>query len=175
MVQEQRIASSIGRLVRQWSLAGNPLRSMATSTVYDHLVHIKVIDGEGHRHSFTGIEGQTLAELIREHSDVLGPQGTVLCIHVQSGTIYYVYCLINGAAVADSPEGRGRVEAHVKIPTELFDAIPAPRGDDEQWMKEVADPYALDEHSRLGSRIVLDKSMDGVIVSIGDIYPYKTL
>ncbi|KAI8107813.1 hypothetical protein M9434_004757 [Picochlorum sp. BPE23] len=152
MVQEQRIASSIGRLVRQWSLAGNPLRSMATSTVYDHLVHIKVIDGEGHRHSFTGIEGQTLAELIREHSDVLGPQ-----------------------AVADSPEGRGRVEAHVKIPTELFDAIPAPRGDDEQWMKEVADPYALDEHSRLGSRIVLDKSMDGVIVSIGDIYPYKTL
>jgi hypothetical protein len=127
-------------------------RWMGSHTVYDALVHVKVIDGSGRVHTLTGLEGTTVADLFQQHTAVLG---------------------LN--AIAASPEGRGKVEAHVKVPTELFDAIPAPRGDDVEWMQQVADPSAVDEHSRLGSRIVLGKELDGMTVSVGDIYPWKTL
>ena len=133
-----------------WS--GRQVVFAAQPTVYEKLVEITVIDGNGRRHTLLGMEGQTLAQLMEQHVDVLGKN-----------------------AVAGSPEGRGCVEAHVKVPNELLEEIPAPAGDDDAVLREVADPQSLDAHSRLGSRIVLDKSLDGVVVSVGDIYPWKTL
>lgn len=79
------------------------------------------------------------------------------------------------AAVAGSPEGRGCMDAHVKIPNEMLDVIPPPTGDDKAVIEELADPASLDKHSRLGSRIILSKSLQGAVLSIGDIYPWKTL
>lgn len=61
------------------------------------------------------------------------------------------------------------------MPNELLDAIPAPEGDDQEILSEVAEPSDIDKHSRLGSRIVLDASLRGAVVSIGEIYPWKTL
>lgn len=128
-------------------------RGLPTS-VYDALVSIQVIDSKGKCHALRGIEGQNVADLFQENVDVLGKH-----------------------AVAASPEGRGKVEAHVKVPQELFGKIPGYSAEDDEktYMEEVADPNSLDQHSRLGSRIVLDKSMEGMIVSVGDIYPWKTL
>lgn len=143
----QRIALTVRQQQRDVT------RGFATS-VYDALVSINVIDSKGIRHGLTGIEGQNVADLFNENLDVLGKH-----------------------AVAASPEGRGKVEAHVKIPNQLFDKIPGYSQDEEgqTCMAEVADPDSIDVHSRLGSRIVLDKSLDGVTLSIGDIYPWKTL
>lgn len=67
------------------------------------------------------------------------------------------------------------MDAHVKIPNEMLDVIPPPTGDDKAVIEELADPASLDKHSRLGSRIVLSKALQGVVLSIGDIYPWKTL
>ena len=77
--------------------------------------------------------------------------------------------------IARSPEGRGAGEAHVKIPNELLQRFPSPQGDDERWLSEVAEDGSIDRHSRLASRIVLDRSMKGTLVALGDLYPWKTL
>jgi hypothetical protein len=124
----------------------------AQPTVYEKVVEITVIDSEGKRHVIPGLEGQTVAQLLEQHTDILGPH-----------------------AVAGSPEGRGCMDAHVKIPNEMLDVIPPPTGDDKAVIEELADPASLDKHSRLGSRIILSKSLQGAVLSIGDIYPWKTL
>jgi len=38
-------------------------------------VEITVIDGEGKRHVIPGLEGQTVAQLLEQHTDILGPHG----------------------------------------------------------------------------------------------------
>ena len=156
--QKMRASSGIIQRIAVFTLReqhqqSDVCRRFATS-VYDALVDIHVIDSKGVRHGLRGIEGQNVADLFNENLDVLGRH-----------------------AVAASPEGRGKVEAHVKIPSQLFDRIPGYSGDEEgqSCLGEVADPSSVDDHSRLGSRIVLDKSLDGVTVSVGDIYPWKTL
>lgn len=51
------------------------------------------------------------------------------------------YCI---AAVTLSPEGRGVWEAHVKVPTELHDRIPAPVGDERDELEDIAEGNDLD-------------------------------
>lgn len=53
-----------------------PFRSLATSaSVYDVVVDITVLDKDGHRHALRGRVGQTLAEVLSQHTDVLGDDG----------------------------------------------------------------------------------------------------
>lgn len=37
-----------------------------------------------------------------------------------------------------SPEGIGKVEAHVTIPNELLQKVPAPQGPDQRALEEIA-------------------------------------
>jgi len=120
--------------------------------VVDSIVNINVIDKTGRMHALRGLEGQTVAELFRDNVDILGQ-----------------------AAVAASPEGRNRVESHVKIPSEWFGAVPANEGDDKEVLRELAGEGSFDEHSRLGGRIVLGKNLEGMTLSVGGVYPWKTL
>ena len=48
------------------------------------------------------------------------------------------------AALCLSPDGRGVAEAHVKLPTELLSAFPAPAGDDARYLEEIAQRDSLD-------------------------------
>jgi hypothetical protein len=84
-------------------------------------VDVNVIDKLGRRHTLRGLEGQTLAELLEQHSATLGEE-----------------------AVALSPEGRGAPEAHVKVPNELLARLPAPGDDDARTLREVADEFDVD-------------------------------
>lgn len=111
-----------------------------------------MIDKEGRRHALRGIIGQNLADLIAAHVDTLGDD-----------------------AVARSPEGRGNIEAHVKVPNEMFSKVPAPAGDDERYLNELAATNSVDTHSRLASKIVLDKTMQGSLVALGELSAWKTL
>lgn len=77
--------------------------------------------------------------------------------------------------MAYSPEGRGAVEAHVKVPNELLIKVPAPEGDDRRSLGELATSASIDVHSRLASRIVLDKSFNGSLVALGEHEPWRTL
>ena len=49
------------------------------------------------------------------------------------------------AVVCLTPEGRGKWEAHVKVPTELAGSVPPPAGDDARYLAEIATPASLDE------------------------------
>ena len=111
-----------------------------------------VIDKSGRRHALRGVSGQNLAQGLAEHVETLGEE-----------------------AVAQSPEGRGAVEAHVKVPNELLTKFPTPEGDDRRYLNELAESQDVDLHSRLASRITLDASMQGSLVALGDIRPWRSL
>lgn len=75
-----------------------------------------------------------------------------------------------------SPEGRHVFDSHVKVPNELVSRIPPPVGDDARALSEVAKPGTVDkQHSRLASSIVLDRSMNGSLVALGENNYWKTL
>jgi hypothetical protein len=126
-------------------------RSFASNHVVDSIVTIHCIDASGHRHTLRGLEGQSLADVFAEHTDVLGAD-----------------------AVAPSPEGRGKVEAHVKVPGEWAGVVGSVDGEDAEVLEALAGD-AVDGHSRLGSRVVLGRGMEGMTVSIGGLYPWKSL
>lgn len=131
-----------------------PFPSSHPTLPHPHSVDVTVIDKAGRRHALRGVVGENLAEL--------------LAAQVEAGTL-------EEDAVVASPEGAGAVEAHVKVPNEMLSAVPAPEGDDARWLSEVAAADSVDVHSRLASRIVLDKGMQGSLVALADHYPYRTL
>lgn len=129
------------------------LRPFATApSVYDKLVQLTVVDSEGRRHVVRGTVGQSVVDLLEGHMDTLGEEG--ICL---------------------SPDGRGAREAHIKLPQELLAAFPPHTGDDARFLAEVADPGSLDRHSRLGSKVTLSKELDGTVLALGALYPWKSL
>jgi hypothetical protein len=74
-----------------------------------------------------------------------------------------------------SPEGRAAREAHITLPNELLAAYPPHTGDDARSLADIADPKAVDAHSRLGSKVVLNKALDGTVLALGAVYPWKSL
>lgn len=120
-------------------------------TVYDRMVQVTVIDKEGRRHMFRGLEGQKLVDVLVANEDQLG-QENVLCL---------------------SPEGRGVMECHVKVPNEYLTAIPAPNEDEQKALTQIAE--GMTANSRLASKITLSKGLNDMLVALGDNYPWKTL
>lgn len=143
--------------MQPYSIWHSPSPSLLTPTLTfssSCSIDVTVIDKSGRRHAIRGVAGQNLAEL--------------LAAQVEAGTL-------EEDTVVTSPEGSGAVEAHVKVPNELLEAVPAPQGDDARWLSEVAAVDSVDLHSRLASRIVLDKFMNGSLVALGEHYPWRTL
>ncbi|KAI3438501.1 hypothetical protein D9Q98_000929 [Chlorella vulgaris] len=132
---------------------GACLRPFSTApSVYDKLVQLTVVDLAGRRHVVRGLEGQTVVDLLEGHVDTLGDE--TLCL---------------------SPEGRGARETHIKLPTELMGSFPPHSGDDARFLVEIAEPKALDRHSRLGSKVTLSKELEGTVLALAPVYPWKTL
>ena len=127
-------------------------RGFASNHVFDSVVNFSVMDRTGNVHALRGLEGQTLADVFAQNTAVLGAD-----------------------CVAASPEGRGKVEAHVKVPSEWFGAVAADEGEAREVLEELVGDTGLDGHSRLGSRVVLGKDMEGITVSVGGVYPWKNL
>ncbi len=127
-------------------------RGYASNHVVDSVVNFSVIDRTGKVHALRGLEGQTVADVFAQNTAVLGAD-----------------------CVAGSPEGRGKVEAHVKVPSEWFGAVAADEGDAREVLEELVGDTGLDGHSRLGSRVVLGKALEGMTVSVGGVYPWKSL
>ena len=115
-------------------------------------IEVTVIDKVGRHHVLRGLEGQNLASLLDQHADTLGDD-----------------------VVGNSPEGRGKAEAHVKVPNELLKMLPASTSEEQRYLAEFAESSSLDKHSRLASRILLDQRMQGALVSLSDLKPWKTL
>lgn len=160
--ERARLGSELGRFGRDGRASGSldavarlsstRSRGFASNHVVDSIVNFSVIDRTGSVHALKGLEGQTVADVFAQNTAVLGDD-----------------------CVAASPEGRGRVEAHVKVPSEWFEAVKADEGADREVLEELVGDSGLDGHSRLGSRVVLGKELEGMTVSVGGVYPWKTL
>jgi hypothetical protein len=126
--------------------------TFASNHVIDSVVNFSVIDRTGKVHALRGLEGQTVADVFAQNTAVLGAD-----------------------CVAGSPEGRGKVDAHVKVPSEWFREVAADEGEAREALEELVGDTGLDGHSRLGSRVVLGKELEGMTVSVGGVYPWKSL
>jgi len=125
--------------------------SAATPTVYDKMVQVTVIDKAGHRFPMRGLEGQTLV-------DVLGSQDTL--------DVHDYLCL--------GPQGRDEPECVVTVPNEFLQRIPPPGEEDLKALEQIAES-SITPNTRLGSKIVLSKDLNQMLVALGEAYPWKTL
>eukprot|EP00887_Chlorella_sp_A99_P004617 scaffold4.g4617.t1 len=126
--------------------------SSSAPSVYDKLIQFTIVDKLGRRHVVRGLEGQSIVDVIAAHSEQLGED--VLCL---------------------SPDGRDKWDVHIKVPVELLDRVPLSDRDDVIALEQVADPKSLNEHSRLGSKVILSKDLNGTLIAIADNYFWKTL
>ncbi|KAL6775701.1 NUOP3 [Auxenochlorella protothecoides x Auxenochlorella symbiontica] len=145
----QMASSAMGRRL---SGARSCRYGSAAPSVFDKIVQLTVVDKEGHRHVLRGLEGQTVADVLQGHTDILGED-----------------------VLALSPSVPDQLEAHIKIPTELFDTFPAPSDEVARQLTQVAAPASIDIHSRLASNITLSCKTGDILVSLGDLAPWKTL
>lgn len=117
-------------------------------------VQVTVVDLLGRRHVVRGTTGQSVVELLQAHLDTLGEDGEQglpgrrLCLVLPTCITADLPVTCRPprlpAAVCLSPEGRDARESHIKIPTELMAAFPAPTGDDARLLEEIAESRSLD-------------------------------
>ncbi len=99
---------------------------------------IVVIDRQGTEHVLNAVEGWRVMEIIREHG---------LPIKAECG----------GACACAT--------CHVYVDSAWIDKIPAKRHDEEEMLD---DAFHLEDNSRLSCQIILDKTMDGLKVTLAD-------
>lgn len=136
-----------------WKTAGPALARAASSApkVADKIVTVTVVDQVGRRHVLRGLEGQSIVDVVQENSSMFS--GDVVCL---------------------SPEGQGRGEMHVKVPNEMEAHLPMTH-DDTKVLGSVAAQGTIDKHSRLGSRVILSKDKDNMLVAIGALAPWAAV
>jgi len=149
----RQLASRTGlwRTAAEHAVRWQSAAAAATPTVYDKMVQVTVIDKAGRRHPVRGLAGQTLVQAL-EQQDALDVSD-YLCL---------------------SPEGRGEWELVVSVPNEFTTRIPAPGEDDVKSLEQIAE-RAITSNTRLGSKIVLNKDLNQMLVALGEAYPWKTL
>lgn len=59
-----------------------------------------------------------------------------------------------------------RPPAPRQVPNELADRLPLAGRDDLLALEQVAEPAALDQHSRLASKVLLSKELNGALIAI---------
>jgi hypothetical protein len=79
----------------------------------------------------------------------------------------------NPDAIAFSPEGRGAAEAVVQVPAEVAAAVPAHRGAAAAALAELA--AEVRPNTRLASAVTLTPALDGAVLALGKLRPWKTL
>lgn len=143
-------------LAKRWRVVAETrpalVRLYAAPSVFDKMVQFTILDTTGRRHVVRGLEGQSIIDVLSAHIDVFGEDA--LCL---------------------GPQGRDQYEAHIKLPNELLDVIPEPKGEESDWLHDIADGKGLDKHSRLASKVVLTPELDGSLIALGAVAPWKTL
>ena len=147
-----------------------PLRALSTvtetsaPTVADITVHITFIDHEGSRAIVPGRIGMTISDVAELHGIDIGPTcggGVVDKVHSEVWTEDLF------------GEGVNLGYDHVKIPQVWLEKV-RPRGDWElELLKNYWDEHDIEDSSRLGSHVVLEKALDGIQVFIPDGIPVE--
>lgn len=75
--------------------------------------------------------------------------------------------------IALSPEGRGAPEAVVQVPTEVGASLPPHTGDAAAALAELA--VEVRPNTRLASAVTLTPAMEGAVLALGKLRPWRTL
>jgi len=116
------------------------------------MVQVTVIDANGRRYPVRGLEGQSLVEIL------LADEGPL--------DVSNLVCL--------SPAGGGTTECIALIPQEYTQKIPPPDEDHFRTLERLSEKKIV-PNMRLGSKIVLSKELNNMLVSLGPLWPWRTL
>jgi hypothetical protein len=135
-------------------------RNTATSPSYTHTatphkthktttrVSLTIVSTDGTRHPLRALPGTSLVEALLAAD-------------------------VDADAIALSPEGRGAAEAVVMVPAEVAATLPAHTGDAAAALAELA--VEVRPNTRLASSVVLGPAMDGAVLALGKLRPWRTL
>jgi len=141
------LGRQLSQLAPHWSRC-----SSSTPTVFDKLVQFYVIDRSGDRHALRGLEGQTLAEALKD-----------------SGEFSEQYFMPH-------PYDTAMVDCHVYVGGDYIEKLPKLDLEDELTQKSLVEDRARQkarENSRMGYYIKLAPELNGMTVAIGEIEPWE--
>ncbi len=113
-------------------------------------VSITLVTPDGARHALRALPGTSLVDALLE----AGLEGA-------------------DSLLALSPEGRGAAEAVVSVPAEVAALVPPPAGDAAAALAELA--VEVRPNTRLASSITLGPALDGAVLALGKLRPWRTL
>ena len=140
---------------RAGAALSSPTRALSLSPpahthTHTHSVSITLVTPDGARHALRALPGTSLVDALLE-ADLEAAEG----------------------AVALSPAGRGAAEAVVSLPSEVAALVPPPSGDDAAALAELA--VEVRPNTRLASAVTLGPEMEGAVLALGKLRPWKTL
>jgi len=122
-----------------------------SAKVSDRVVEMTAIDEDGQRHQVKGLTGHTLLRTLVE-GGLFDPERHRLEDISACGA-----------------------ECEVSIANEWLNRLP-PRSEDElEVLKDRTHSKTADPHARLGCQIILEPELDGMVVSIAEEKPWRTL
>lgn len=117
-------------------------------TPTQHSVSLTIVSTDGTRHPLRALPGTSLVDALLAAD-------------------------VDADAIALSPEGRGAAEAVVQVPAEVAAGLPPPTGDAAAALAELA--VEVRPNTRLASTVRLEAAMDGAVLALGKLRPWKTL
>ncbi|XP_024398160.1 uncharacterized protein [Physcomitrium patens] len=122
-----------------------------SAKVSDRVLEMTAIDEDGQRHQIKGLTGHTLLRTLVERGLFDPERHRLENINACGG------------------------ECEVSIANEWLDKLP-PRSEDElEVLKDKTHAKKADPHARLGCQIVLEPELEGMVVSIAEEKPWRTL
>lgn len=150
-------------------VATGAVAPMQTPMTADMLVSVTLVDFRGKQYEMKGLVGQTLSEAAMHAglAHVLDDDGPTGETPPTTRTV---------TAKWDEDifgEGVSTFNTHVIVPEEWFDRLPKMRPDEEDVLQfmDRSDRDPRTPHSRIASAIVLDSSLDGLVVHCPDQFP----
>uniref|UniRef100_K3WX64 Uncharacterized protein n=1 Tax=Globisporangium ultimum (strain ATCC 200006 / CBS 805.95 / DAOM BR144) TaxID=431595 RepID=K3WX64_GLOUD len=169
MLARLRAASALSRNVTRRYIGGfaAPADAASGPTVAEKVVNVVLIDYEGNRHFIQGRMGQTLREacemnnvsLVKDDSN--GGGG----VHSAVRADYYTESLFG--------EGSTSPQSHVIVSNEWVSKLPQPN-DQELHILQYVPEEDRSANSRLGTEIILQKELDGLVVAVPEAPPVET-
>ena len=154
-------------------------------------MQLTVVDGEGRRHVLRGLAGQSVVDVLEGHLDTLGDD--VVCLSPEGRGVREAHVKLPNELLAAFPAPAGD---DARFLQDIADARSldlqcvgdggqgrGPRGAGRAaaccaaWSPPLTPPRraARRRSSRLGSKVTLSKELDGTVIALGALHPWKSL
>ncbi|RLN64059.1 hypothetical protein BBP00_00003676 [Phytophthora kernoviae] len=160
-------SSALSRAASRRFIGGFAADSPAP-TVAEKIVNVVLVDYEGNRHVVKGRTGQTLRQACEMNQvayikdDSMGGGGTFNAVRSD----YYTESLFG--------EGSTSPQSHVVVSNEWVHKLPPANSQERHIIDTFVPTEDRSVNSRLGTEVVLQKELDGLVVAVPEAPPVET-